>query len=57
MTWRDAVREASFTMRDAGIDDHALNAKYLAAHVLGVWSLADLRPLMEEWKIQPAMNN
>ena len=48
MTWRDAVREASFTMRDAGIDDHALNAKYLAAHVLGVWNLADLRPLMED---------
>ncbi len=48
MTWRDAVRDASFAMRDAGIDDHAINAKYLAAHVLGVWSLADVRPLMEE---------
>jgi release factor glutamine methyltransferase len=48
MTWRDAVREASFRMRDAGIDDHALNAKYLAAHVLGVWSLSDLRPMMED---------
>jgi release factor glutamine methyltransferase len=48
MTWRDAVREASFRMRNAGIDDHALNAKYLAAHVLGVWSLSDVRPLMED---------
>lgn len=43
MTWRDAIREASFRMRDAGIEDHALNAKYLAAKVVGVWTLADLR--------------
>lgn len=48
MTWREAVRDASFAMRDAGIDDHALNAKYLAAHVLGVWSLSDLRTSMED---------
>lgn len=48
MTWRDAVRDASFRLRDAAIDDHAINAKYLAAHVLNVWSLSDLRPLMED---------
>ncbi|HET6510678.1 MAG TPA: peptide chain release factor N(5)-glutamine methyltransferase [Candidatus Kapabacteria bacterium] len=42
MTWREAIREASARMREQGIDDHATNAKYLAAHVLGVWSLADV---------------
>src|SRR5687768_12297111 len=47
MMWGDAVREASLTMREVGIEDHALNAKYLAAHALGVWSLAALRPLLE----------
>jgi release factor glutamine methyltransferase len=48
MTWRDAIREASFRMRDAEIDDHALNAKYLAAKVVGVWSLSDLREFTEQ---------
>lgn len=43
MTWREAIREASARMRDSGIDDHATNAKYLAAHVIGVWSPAELR--------------
>jgi release factor glutamine methyltransferase len=48
MTWKDAIRDASFRMRDAGIDDHSLNAKYLAAKVVSVWNLSDLREHTEQ---------
>jgi release factor glutamine methyltransferase len=48
MTWRDAVRGAAEQLKAAEIDDHSLNARYIAAHVLGVWQQAELRPLLEQ---------
>lgn len=48
MIWRDAVREAALRMKQTDVDDYSLNAKYLAAYMLGVWEQAELHPLLEQ---------
>lgn len=48
MTWREVVAEATTLLRKAGVDDPALNAKYIALFVVGKWGMSELQGYLND---------
>ena len=48
MTWQEVINNQSFRLKQARIRDEALNAEYLAMHVLGIWKRSELRDHLQK---------
>jgi release factor glutamine methyltransferase len=48
MLWYEAIRDASRSLYDEGIDDAELNAELLAVHLKGEWKRSDMTRYMQD---------
>lgn len=48
MLWYEAIRDASRSLHDEGVDDAELNAELLAAHLKGEWKRSDMVRYMQD---------
>ncbi|HEY6172106.1 MAG TPA: peptide chain release factor N(5)-glutamine methyltransferase [Candidatus Kapabacteria bacterium] len=48
MLWDEAIRNASRSLHDEGIDDAELNAELLAVHLKGEWKRSDMARYMQD---------